>query len=138
MSLRNKALKSYSSVNVQSGVAYADNIQLVQMLFDGLCDSLAEAEGQIQRNEIAAKGKSLSRASRIVFGLQSSLDFDRGGEIARNLSELYSYSTRRILHANLHNDVEVVKEVRGLIGEIRDAWKQMPELMKKSDVKKVG
>lgn len=138
MSLRNKALKSYGQVKVQSGVAYADNIQLVQMLFDGLCDSLAEAEGQIQRNEIAAKGKSLSRASRIVFGLQSSLDFERGGEISSNLSELYSYTTRRILHANLHNDIEVVREVRRLMGEIRDAWKQMPELLKNPNLQKTG
>ena len=138
MSLRNKALKSYGQVKVQTGVAYADNIQLVQMLFDGLCDSLAEAEGQIQRNEIAAKGKSLSRASRIVFGLQSSLDFERGGEISSNLSELYSYTTRRILHANLHNDIEVVREVRRLMGEIRDAWKQMPELLKNPNLQKTG
>ena len=38
-----------------------------------LIDSLSVAEGQIERNEIEAKGESISRAIRIVLGLQGSL-----------------------------------------------------------------
>ena len=56
-----------------SGVNSADNVQLIQMLFDGLVESLKAAEGQIKRNEINAKAKSLARASKIVLGLQNAL-----------------------------------------------------------------
>ena len=82
MAFRKKGLASYGEVEVKSGTAYADSVQLIQMLFDGLIDSLAAAEGQIERNEIQAKGESLSRATRIVLGLQGSLDMEKGGEIA--------------------------------------------------------
>jgi len=129
MALRNKALESYGDVSVRAGTAYADSVQLIQMLFDGLIDSLAAAEGQLERNEIQDKGDSLSRAIRIVLGLQGSLDYERGGEIATNLGDLYDYCTRRLLHANLRNDIEAVREVNRLMSEIRDAWTQVPELL---------
>ena len=134
MAFRKKGLASYGEVSVQAGTAYADSVQLIQMLFDGLLDSLAAAEGQIERNEIQAKGESLSRATRIVLGLQGSLDLEQGGEIAANLADLYDYCTRRLMHANLKNDVEAVQEVKRLIGEIRDAWSQVPELLQQQAV----
>jgi len=129
MAFRKKGLASYGEVEVQSGTAYADSVQLIQMLFDGLIDSLAAAEGQIERKEIQAKGESLSRATRIVLGLQGSLDMEKGGEIAANLAELYDYCIRRLMHANLKNDADAVREVRDLMDEVRDAWALVPDLI---------
>ncbi len=138
MAFRKKGLASYGEVSVQAGTAYADSVQLIQMLFDGLIDSLAAAEGQIERKEIQAKGESLSRAMRIVLGLQGSLDLEKGGEIAANLADLYDYCTRRLMHANLKNDVEAVQEVKRLISEIRDAWSQVPELLQQQQLASAG
>ena len=138
MAFRKKGLASYGEVEVQSGTAYADSVQLIQMLFDGLIDSLAAAEGQIERNEIDAKGESLSRATRIVLGLQGSLDMEKGGEIAAILADLYDYCTRRLMHANLKNDLEAVREVKKLMGEIRDAWAQVPDLIDGQSAAKFG
>ena len=138
MAFRKKGLASYGEVSVQAGTAYADSVQLIQMLFDGLIDSLSAAEGQIERKEIQAKGESLSRATRIVVGLQGSLDLEKGGEIAANLADLYDYCTRRLMHANLKNDLEAVREVKKLMGEIRDAWAQVPDLIDGQSVANVG
>lgn len=138
MAFRKKGLASYGEVSVQAGTAYADSVQLIQMLFDGLIDSLTAAEGQIERKEIQAKGESLSRAMRIVLGLQGSLDLEKGGEIAANLADLYDYCTRRLMNANLKNDVEAVQEVKRLISEIRDAWSQVPELLQQQQVASAG
>jgi flagellar protein FliS len=138
MAFRKKGLASYGEVSVQAGTAYADSVQLIQMLFDGLIDSLSAAEGQIERKEVQAKGESLSRATRIVLGLQGSLDLEKGGEIAANLADLYDYCTRRLMHANLKNDVDAVQEVKRLISEIRDAWSQVPELLQQQQVASAG
>ena len=136
MRARQKAIDSYGEVNVVSGVNSADNVQLIQMLFDGLVESLKAAEGQIKRNEINAKAKSLARASKIVLGLQNALDFEEGGEIATNLNELYSYVVRRLFHVNAHNDIDALLEIHGLMEEIRQAWKSVPSLITpKKDVK---
>ncbi len=129
MNMRQRALASYGDVKVTTGVTGADSIQLIQMLFDGLIESLATARGQIERGEIAEKGKSLARAGRIVVGLQGALDFEKGGDIARNLNDLYAYVTRRLFHVNAHNDLEALKEIHNLMSEIRSAWQMVPQLV---------
>jgi flagellar protein FliS len=124
-----KFAESYGSVQVATGVATADNVQLIQMLFDGLIESLASASGHIQNNAIEQKSKALSRAGRIVVGLQGALDFERGGELAENLNELYAYITRRLFHVNAHNDLAALEEVKTLIKDISQAWQTLPSLL---------
>ena len=124
-----KFAESYGSVQVMTGVATADNIQLIQMLFDGLLESLASASGHIQNKAIEEKSNALVRAGRIVIGLQGALDFERGGELAQNLNELYSYVTRRLFHINAQNDLDALEEVKTLIKDISQAWQTLPSLL---------
>ncbi|MEI7783874.1 MAG: flagellar export chaperone FliS [Betaproteobacteria bacterium] len=124
-----KAIESYSSGSTATQAAVANRVELIQMLFDGLIDSLSAARGHIERSSIEEKSKALTRASRIVVGLQAALDLDKGGELANNLNELYSYIVRRLLHVNAHNDLEALKEVHSLITEVREAWRQVPSLL---------
>ena len=128
-----KALNAYQDVNVSSAVPYADGVQLIQMLFDGLIDSLSAAEGHLVRKSIKEKSGGVYRASNLIMGLQGSLDFEKGAELARNLSELYDYCLRRLIKANLYNDIEAVREVKGLMEEISSAWTLLPSLLKDQD-----
>lgn len=129
----NKAMKAYGKVEVQSKVNSASNVELIQMLLDGFIETINKAEVQIQKNDIEGKAKSLIKASNIVMGLQTSLDLENGGEIAKNLNELYTYISRRVFEINLQNDVKIISEVRDLINSIRDAWKQVPGLLPSKD-----
>jgi flagellar protein FliS len=129
MRANQKAIASYGDVKVTTGVSSANGVQLIQMLFDGLLESLAATKGHIQNGAIAEKGKSIARASRIVIGLQGALDFERGGDLANNLNELYGYVTRRLLHVNARNDLDALEEIFGLMNEIRSAWEGVPDLI---------
>ena len=129
MRANQKAIAAYGDVKVTTGVASADGVQLIQMLFDGLLESLAATKGHIQNGAIVEKGKSIARASRIVIGLQGALDFERGGDLANNLNELYGYVTRRLLHVNARNDLDALEEIFGLMNEIRTAWEGVPDLI---------
>ena len=124
-----KAMESYGAGNTATQAVVANKVELIQMLFDGLIESLMSAKGHIEHNAIVEKGKSLARANRILFGLQGALDFEKGGDLANNLNELYSYVTRRLLHINLHNDLQALAEVHGLMNEIRQAWRDVPGLL---------
>lgn len=124
-----KALDSYGAGSTSSQVGVADRVELIQMLFDGLIDSLSTARGHIERQAIEEKSKSLTRASRILVGLQGALDFEQGGELASNLNELYGYAIRRLLHVNIHNDIEALNEIRSLMSEVREAWRAVPSLV---------
>ena len=129
MRANQKAIAAYGDVKVTTGVSSANGVQLIQMLFDGLLESLAATKGHIQNGAIVEKGKSIARASRIVIGLQGALDFERGGDLANNLNELYGYVTRRVLHVNARNDLDALEEIFGLMNEIRTAWEGVPDLI---------
>jgi flagellar protein FliS len=112
----------YRQVGVETGVKAASPHQLVQMLYDGLLDSLMQARGAMQSRDIEAKGRAISRASRIVDeGLKAALS-PAGGELTTNLSSLYTYISMRLMQAHLRNDVAALEECQRLIQPLRDAW----------------
>jgi flagellar protein FliS len=59
--------------------------------------------------------------------LQGSLDYERGGDIAENLGDLYGYSIRKLFAANVKPDttLDSVAEVKRLIEPIAEAWENM-------------
>ena len=118
--------KAYAKIGVESAVMSASQQQLVVMLFDGALSALIRARLFMQDGNIAGKGSSISKAINIIeAGLKEGLTENRGDELADNLLDLYNYMTRRLLHANLNNDVAAVEEVEGLLRNIADAWKEV-------------
>src|SRR6202050_5182344 len=92
------------------------------MLMDGVIERLAAARGCIERGETARKAQLLHSCVSLVGELRGSLNLQQGGEIARNLSELYEYMARQLLRGNIEGKVQYLKEVSGLLGEVRGAW----------------
>ncbi|MGH8219252.1 MAG: flagellar export chaperone FliS [Steroidobacteraceae bacterium] len=119
---RNSRLAAYQSVSVHGAVAGADPHALVQMLLDAAMERVTAARACIERGEIARKAKLLHSTVILIAELRGSLDLERGGDLAQNLSDLYDYMIRRLIQANLSGDAGAVAEVLGLLGEIRGAW----------------
>ena len=120
------ALNSYRSVGVETGVIAASPQKLVVMLYEGAIAAIAAAQQHLRLKDIAAKGKAISQAISIIDGgLKASLDLSVGGALAQNLSELYDYMSRRLLHANLRNDPAALDEVRQLLQQLMSAWETL-------------
>ena len=114
---------AYRRIGVETGVASASAHQLVQMLFDGFVDAVAQAKGAIASGQVQTKGRAIVRAARIVDeGLKASLDLRGGGSLAADLSDLYAYVTLRLTQANLRNDPRALDECLALIQPLREAW----------------
>tara|TARA_B110000003_G_scaffold99345_1_gene101472 strand:+ start:10075 stop:10617 length:543 start_codon:yes stop_codon:yes gene_type:complete len=133
-----RGISSYQDVNVSTKIAYANSLELTEMLFSGLSEALATAEGHFAREETSARGVAISRCLKILGGLQSSLCFDKGKDLAKNLSDIYDYCSRQLLKANINCDIHAVREVKGLIDELNSAWELLPELMKNDPVAKAS
>ncbi|EFE0687494.1 flagellar export chaperone FliS [Escherichia coli] len=129
-----KGTQAYAQIGVESAVMSASQQQLVTMLFDGVLSALVRARLFMQDNNQQGKGVSLSKAINIIEnGLRVSLDEESKDELTQNLIALYSYMVRRLLQANLRNDVSAVEEVETLMRNIADAWKESllsPSLIK--------
>lgn len=116
------AVQNYSSVKVHSSVETASPHRLIQMLFEGALERIAQAKGAMAQNQIARKGELISKAVAIVGGLQGSLNDKEGGALAANLDGLYDYIIRRLSQANFENNPEYLDECGRLLGEIKTAW----------------
>ncbi|MEO8248425.1 MAG: flagellar export chaperone FliS [Burkholderiales bacterium] len=117
---------AYRSVAATSSVDGASAHRLIELLFDGLLQSLAAARGAMERNEIATKGLQIQRAVRFIDeGLKGGLDDARGGELASRLRSLYDYCVDRLTTANLKNDALAVAEVAALISPLAQGWKEI-------------
>ena len=118
-----KGANAYASVGLETGVAAASPHKLIVMLFDGALTSLTIALTEMHAKNIAAKGRAISRAIRIIEeGLRASLDKSAGGEIAGSLDSLYEFIANRLVQANLENRPEYIQEAQRLLGELRSAW----------------
>jgi flagellar protein FliS len=122
-----QAINAYKKVDVMGGVDAADPHQLVTMLMDGALTRLYEARTALEEKAFARKGEALGQTTTIIGALQGSLDMERGGAVADNLNELYDYLSRRVFHANVHNDVDAVDEAVRLIRDLRDGWAAIPD-----------
>ena len=114
---------AYRQVGAETGVVGASPHKLVAMLFDGYMDALAQARGALRARQPEKKGRAVMRAIRIVEeGLRACLDLKGGGELARDLHDLYGYLTLRLTRANLHNDEAGLDECQRLMQPLREAW----------------
>ena len=103
-----------------------DGIELIMQLLTALLEALDKAEDAMRSGVIEDKNQAIGRAQRILFGLQTSLDLDKGHKLPEKLNDLYGYCISKCTHANTNNDVKALEEVRALITEVASAWAHLP------------
>ena len=123
-------LSAYTQTNIESIVHEATPHKLIKMLFKGAKDALSQAVGAIERKDFEAKSKKISKAAEIILNLRTYLDKEKGGEVADNLNELYTYMATVLIDANRTNDTEKLREVSALLDTVVDGWASMPEEVK--------
>jgi len=124
--MNKKALEGYGRSAIESEVNYASPHRIIQMLLDGALSKIAAAKGCIERGEITEKGRQITWGMNIIQGLRTSLDGEKGGEIAANLDSLYEYMGRKLLEANVDNNPELLDEVTQLLSELKAGWDSIP------------
>ena len=121
---------AYDDMATKSIVMGASSHGLITLLFEEFDSSLQAAEFYADQDDVASMREKIGKASKILGGLQGSIDVDKGGEIAANLAELYRFCIRELLNANINADKKVITSVRNLIAPIQQAWNDMPEAYK--------
>ena len=102
----------------------ASPLQLVVMLYDGALRFLTEAREAQAAGNMAARGRALRRVTAIIAECQSTLDLQKGGDVAAELDRLYSYISGRLLDVTLKRDPSAIDEVARLMATLREGWAQ--------------
>ena len=117
----NDGIQCYRRTNVIT----ADPKRLVIMCYEGVIENLKAGVQKIIEKDYEGKSRAIAQAQDIIYELLCSLDFERGGSIARNLESLYNYMLRRIMHADLNKDLSALNEVIRMLNELKSAWEKV-------------
>ena len=107
---------------LESRVLSADPLELVRLLYQGAIDAVQDARHYLAEGKIRERSGSISKACAILTELMTTLDHERGGEIAGRLGSLYDYMQRRLLEANFQQIDAPLGEVLGLLKTISEGW----------------
>jgi len=123
------ALSTYKETRIKT----ASQGQLIIMLYGEAVRQLDLAldlletgnSGKKDPSRIEKISKAVVKTQEIVAELMVSLDFEQGGDIARNLFALYTWFNRELMEANINQDKQRISSVRYLIEELRGAWQRI-------------
>ena len=116
------ALQQYQQIGTRNTVGESSPHRLIQMMMEHALSKMNFARGFIERGQVADKGKAIGDAISVINGLQASLNHKADERMAANFDSLYAYMMRRLLEANLHNDIAIIDEVAVLMSELKEAW----------------
>lgn len=106
----------------QTAVETSTTEKLLIMLFNGGIKFLKLAEQALEEKNYFEAHNSLTRVQDILSELMVTLDMKKGGEIAVNLYELYSFYRNEVIEANMKKDRARLKPVLEFFELFRDTW----------------
>ena len=122
-----KILNAYKNANREAVVESDDPQALIMLLLDELLRAMRGYVSGISKDDSKEmrKNDQFTRSLTMLYGLQSCLNFDEGGEIAENLFRLYEYARVQLLHVSQTGEIDGAQVAISSISEIREAWSIM-------------
>lgn len=109
----------------KNAVLGASPAQLVVMLYDGALRFIEGGRMAMQAKDLTRQNDQLLRAQKIVVELLSTLDREKGGELADNLASLYGFVLDQLMEANIHDREAPLGNASATLRELRDAWAEI-------------
>ena len=97
--------------------------RLIVMLYDGAIKFLKQAIVDVEAKDYEGKGRNIGKAQNIILELNTVLDMESGGEVAKNLRSLYNFMYRHLNQANIKCDSQMIREVIKLLEDLNQSWR---------------
>ena len=126
----NQYIKQYQ----QSSIETASREQILILLYDGAIQFLNKAKISMQQKDIEATHNNLIGAQNIIQEFIDSLDREVAPQLAENLTSLYEYFIRRLVHANMKQSIEPIDEVLKYLKSLKQTWEKAIILAQKEQM----
>ncbi len=123
------AYQKYKETSVQS----AGREKLLLMLYEGAIRFTRIAAQACDDKDIATRGLNIGKAYDIIMELNNTLNHDVGGEISKNLEQLYMFMTDRLTKANVSGERKYLDEVLKLLETLYSGWVEAIEKLKRGE-----
>ncbi len=95
---------------------------LILLLYNGALKFLRQAQEELDNERTDAFADRVERVHRIIFHLYTTLDFDKGGEIAEKLGSLYSFIISQLYILNSTRSPEIIRDIGEILSGLKDGW----------------
>jgi len=109
----------------ESAVRGASPVGLVVILYQEILRSLLKAQQALKEGDIEKRTLQLSHSIEVIGHLQGILDFEKGGDVATNLSRFYDVSRAKILEANILASKDILEWLVNEFSSHIEAWQQV-------------
>ena len=132
-----KILSAYKNANRDAVVESEDPQALIMILLDELLRAMSSYANDVVKDKSteARKNNQFTRSLTMLYGLQSCLNFDEGGEVAENLFRLYEYARVQLLNTSQTGQIDGTQVAISALTDIREAWSIMDP---KNEIQNVG
>ena len=108
--------------HLEDEILTANPVHLIQLLYRGALDSITSARRHLKLGDIRARSRAISKAMAIVTELSLSLNYTTGGDVSKNLAELYAYAEKLLIQANVEQSDPPLSEVERLLSTLLEGW----------------
>jgi flagellar secretion chaperone FliS len=122
----------------KTSILSASKEQILLMLYEGAIKFTKLGIQAAEQKHIAERGKNILRAYDIVMELNATLDHKVGGELSKQLEQLYTFMMDQYTKANISGDPEPLKANVKILENLYDGWKQAIDKLKKDNEHKGG
>jgi len=113
---------------LENMVANANPVRLIIMLYEkaiNCLENVIEIGDTEDFDRQRSKYDDMGRALEIVSVLDASLDMEKGGEIAKNLREIYWSLMDELTYQMLKEDRERLERIIKILKDLKSAWEEV-------------
>ena len=123
----NASMRQYINNDISAKTTNLNSHKIIEEILKELRKNMETLAFSIDNEPIVSsiKSKSFSKCLTSIYILQSSLDFENGGDIADNLYDLYEFCKAGVMKGFTQKNSKLIYDAIPPIDEILDAWKQI-------------
>ncbi len=107
----------------QTAVTTANRGQILLMLYEAAIANVKKASAALDKKDMKTKGVCIIKAHDIINELLNTLNFEIGGDVARELERLYNYMIGALVKSNMENSKEPLLSVQKLLETLLEGWR---------------
>ena len=116
----------------ESAVRGASPLGLIVILYDEIIRNIRKAQRAFETNNVEQRSNSLRHALEVVGYLHSILNFEKGGDVARNLARFYTVMRAKLVECNTSPARDTFEMLAHEFANVAEAWQQAERISRES------
>lgn len=123
-------MQNPNSNYLEKEVLQASPIEQILLLYNKALTSLKLVKSVMEKPsltpvEVKTKAEALSKALDIIIYLKAVLDHEKGGQVAKNLDEIYGILIEELVRINFTNDTKTLNDTIEILENLKKAWQDI-------------